>query len=381
MPSKGERKRNWLFTCFMLEKADFWAQLTDLELADMTVIYLCCQHEECPTTKKKHLQGYVEFSKSYARSQVQKLLGIPKQHCEARKGSRHSAREYCLKEDNEETRSAHPKWFNLGDKGCRLPGTTPVEKGTWRDKAQGDRTKLAQIYSKIKGGAKNGEILEEFPDEFIKFHRGIAKVRATLSEPLLNQYIPDMQIVVYWGPTRSKKTSRVFSENGPENCYKPVYSKEKFWFDNYSGQRVLLIDEFIGQLPFSYMQGILDHYHQTVQVKGACVTSMWTKIYITSNISPHLWYNGWLDVPQGVQDSFIERITEVIECKRARGHKRKTWGDLGVTTAVPAPLEVLDEDNMQPRVDQFMDARMACSYVKKYFEKNPPQGIQREDTF
>lgn len=61
--------------------------------------YFIAGKETCPTTAKEHLQGYVEFTKPQRLTGVKKNLGDTTVHCEARRGTREQARDYCKKED------------------------------------------------------------------------------------------------------------------------------------------------------------------------------------------------------------------------------------------------------------------------------------------
>lgn len=61
--------------------------------------YFVAQLEVCPSTQKKHWQGYLEVTKKMRFSMVKKLLEEPTAHLEPRWGTQAQAIEYCTKMD------------------------------------------------------------------------------------------------------------------------------------------------------------------------------------------------------------------------------------------------------------------------------------------
>lgn len=56
------------------------------------VKYMIAQVEECPTTKRCHVQGYVELKEPMTILQVKKILHDDAMHLEKRKGEPHEVR-------------------------------------------------------------------------------------------------------------------------------------------------------------------------------------------------------------------------------------------------------------------------------------------------
>lgn len=59
--------------------------------------YFIYQFEICPSTKKRHLQGYVKFTRSIRISAAKKLLNMPQAHLERCKGNHQECINYCSK--------------------------------------------------------------------------------------------------------------------------------------------------------------------------------------------------------------------------------------------------------------------------------------------
>lgn len=96
---KNVQRRHWVYTLWLANDASE----DDAEATARTIFnhkyirYACCQAERPGGIGTRiHLQGYVEFSKSYRLSEVKKHLGYPKMHLETREGSRADARNYCI---------------------------------------------------------------------------------------------------------------------------------------------------------------------------------------------------------------------------------------------------------------------------------------------
>lgn len=303
-----------------------------LDLDDLQIRSATFQLE--PTKKGGvHVQAYFEFYVKLRITQVKQRLQDNTLHSEQRKGTRHQARDYCLKDDSPFFAVNYPEW---ADHGHRIPGTEPVQLGTFRCK-QGHRTDLDQVTDAIKDGKSEAEIFEACPSQYIKYSTGIRRARNLKGRSRLNKYHP-ITVHVLWGDTRSNKTRTVLDKYGPQNVYTPIYSAsaQKFWFNDYDGQKILLINEFYGQARTAIMQQLLDHYRMSVESKGDTVISNWDKIYITSNIHPKDWYNSWANIPDKVQESFIERIS-TIKFMKSRKKIKKTWDDIPEVEAPVLP--------------------------------------------
>lgn len=119
---------------------------------------------------------------------------------------------------------------------------------------------------------------------------------------------------VIHGDTRSGKTRYIYTKHGCHNVFTvKVNSSGKLWFDGYNGQKVLLLNEFYGQLRAGALLDLLDNYRQTIEVKGSSTVSNWDTVYITSNCSPTHWYNYYENIPLKVEQAIFARIDSITE--------------------------------------------------------------------
>jgi len=68
------------------------------------------------------------------------------------------------------------------------------------------------------------------------------------------------------------------------------------WWDGYSGQPVVVIDEFYGWLGYDFLLRLLDRYSFAVETKGGSVSFTSKLVIFTSNKPPSEWYRNIQDL-------------------------------------------------------------------------------------
>lgn len=253
---------------------------------DAKMRYLIYQLEVCPSTGKSHYQCYVELNTAMRPTTFKALIG-GQPHVEYRKGSRDQARSYCMKEDS------------------RIEPY--VEHGTWNT-SQGKRNDLEEIYSQIASGISDATILESHPGQYIRYARGIREARFTFNtRDLSKKRRTELKCVVYWGPTGTGKTRRAFDKGGDSLFCLTKGNSSNVWFDGYTGEQTLLLDDFYGWISYGYLLQLLDIYPIRLEVKGGHTWAAWTRIIITSNKAPTEWY-------QRIDISALERRITKVKC-------------------------------------------------------------------
>lgn len=240
--------------------------------------YLICGIETCPTTNKIHFQCYIELKKPKDLNWLKKN-GLSKAHIEPCKGDQKSNIDYC-------TKSNH--YFEFG---------TP--------KSQGKRTDLETTAKKILNGATLEEIKEESPEMIIKYHKGLQILENMSFKP----EIKEKQIFVHWGVAGGGKSHKVFNDNDINQIYKVKYGNSGTWFDGYDTKKhkVVLFDEFVGQVKLQNLLEYLDKYPVQVEYKGGTKYFQPDKIYICSNKHPKDWYN-WESMKPELKQALYRRI-------------------------------------------------------------------------
>lgn len=223
----------------------------------------------------RHIQGYVEFKKRVRRTAVVKYF--PGAHLEARKGTSEQASTYC-KKDND---------FNES-------GELSV--------AQGSRTDLITLRDRVRAGTSDLELADECFATWCQYGRQLRLYRGLCNPPKMR---PELSVFYLWGAAGTGKTrlSRLDAlQRG--TCW--ISSDPTLqWFDGYSGESSVILDDYRGGAPDSTILRLLDIYEHRVPVKGGFESWNPDRIYITSNADPETLHGE-------VHAAFRRRIKKVI---------------------------------------------------------------------
>lgn len=296
--------RHWTFTSYDLENYEIWKSI---DLTFFQIRFLSYQLELTTTTNKKHIQGYVEFFDQIRMNSVKKRLKAHGLHLEPRKGTRTEARDYSIKD--EVIIRQYPKWASHG---LRVEGTLPVLLGKFRTD-QGHRSDLDTMIAMIKNGARESDLIEYDPKLYMRNYRSMQRMIQLNDNKYEGQFISNMKVHVLYGDPGAGKTRTVYDKHGFENVYAPVHNGTKYWFTDYAGEKILLINEFYGQCPFHFFQDLIDK--RRIRLDGKCQNpiSNWDTIYITTNCHPREWWNSYQSIPSRVIPSFMRRIDSITE--------------------------------------------------------------------
>lgn len=234
---------------------------TDDLFKKLNATYMVYQIEECPETKKLHMQAYCEFANPRSVSGIQKVM--PGVHSEKRKGTSSEAADYCKKNDT--------RYENLG----------PYEFGVRSSNEQGKRSDLEDLKDAINSGKSVEELFDEHFAPMIKYPKGIGQFIT------LKARRRDFQ--THWelhlGEPGTGKTTSVASR------YPGAYWKAaNEWWCDYNGEPVVVLDEFYGYLPFTTLLRLGDSTPLSVQVKGASRQFLASTVIFISNSHPLAWY-------------------------------------------------------------------------------------------
>jgi len=219
--------------------------------------YMIFGFEVCPDTAKKHLQGYHYYSNArlYPNKKWRDLTNLTKNGRDfISNGSPLQNRDYCSK---------------LGD--FWEFGECPK---------QGARTDWEQARSQLHGGSDISSVIEMQP-QLLPCIRSLERYQQLSLRPLNR----DVKVICIIGESGTGK-SRWAYDNHPNLYSKP----EGQWYDGYSGQTTLLLDDYYGEIPYSQFLKILDRYPLQLPVKGGFIYAQYDTIIITSNKHPETWY-------------------------------------------------------------------------------------------
>jgi len=233
-----------------------------------------------------HLQGYLSLSQRKGLAWVKNTIG-DRIHAEVQRGTNQQASDYCKKDGD-------------FDEYGELP------------QGQGKRSDLIDCVAAIKQGKNMRELADEFPSVVLRYGSGVLRLRQ-FSRP--SRTSPP-EIKVFWGPTGTGKTRRVWEFADHEKLW--VHPGNQ-WFDGYDQHPAVLFDDFEGSwFKLSYLLKLLDRYVFQVPVKvgGSRFRALARRLCrpLTRTI-PFMWCRCYTNTKHratssgGVQRLFISRAT------------------------------------------------------------------------
>lgn len=248
-----------------------------------------------------HLQAGLIFDEKHGKRFYTMKKYLPTAYLAKAKGSNYDIKTYCTKED---TRLEQP--FEIGKF---------VEMRT--------RSDMEEFKCALKAGATNSALMEDF------FHivaqiglKNIDVMRTTyLSEEYENK-ARNVEVTFIYGKGGTGKTKSVFKEHGANNVFR-FSNYGQFCFHGYKCQKVLLLDEFTGQLKLQTFNEMTDAYPYSCNTKGGQVSACYEKIYIISNIPYYKIYGMEKQENPDIYETFDRRIHHIFEVDDKGNFKRK----------------------------------------------------------
>ena len=248
--------------------------------------YMIIGREICPDTKNMHFQGYVYFDQKFSLSNIiKKLTNHLGKHPRVKicSGSPYDNIKYCSKDKD---------FYEFGDKP-----------------SQGARNDLNELKDKIFSGEKKvKDILCEDPFMYHQYGRTLEK----LEDVYINKIYRTEMTTCEWiyGKSGTGKSHYAFQDYHPDTHYN-IQTRDALrgWWDGYSGQNVVIINDFRGELTFSELCLLIDKWPYRVSRRNREPREFISKhIIITSCNSP---YDIYADVLQNEDIVQLKRRIEV----------------------------------------------------------------------
>ncbi len=258
-----------------------------------------CMCDEVGEKGTAHTHVFIACNNTIRFSTVKERF--PSARIDASKGTSQENRDYLLKEG---------KWEKDKKKETNLPDTFE-EWGELPNERPGHRTDLADIMEMVKEGATNSEILESNSNILWNASK-IDYIRQVFLLDKFKSVYRNMEVTYIYGETGVGKTRGIMEKHGYENVYM-VSSYKKNPFDGYSGQDILLFDEYRSHFDTAEILRYLDGYPLMLPCRYNDKVACFTKVYITSNIPLEQQYNNLQKDEFESFKSFLRRITYVVE--------------------------------------------------------------------
>lgn len=236
-------------------------------------IYHHSAHEICPTTDLIHVDGYYEYSSSTGprawateNNKFLKTFAVGYGDLQMASGTYGENIDYSEKE------------------GRRIDIVGEPSPG------QGNRSDLKEICDQLGAGTTTTEALVvDHPNLYHQYARTFHK-REDIA--LRKRYRTDMpESIWYYGPTGAGKSHKAFEGYHPDTHY--LWKDDKGWQDGYTGQPIVIINDFRGSIPYNQLLQMCDKWPFFVPRRGRePAPFLASKIIITSSLIPEqVYYN------------------------------------------------------------------------------------------
>lgn len=258
------------------------AQYDNIISQSSNVRYLIVAKEVGEQNQTPHLQMYCEFNSGGGKTQsaIKKFFNIKELHIEQRKGTPKQASDYCQYAD-------YP--------ACQIENTEFSIFGEITQ--QGTRTDWAIAIADLEQGVSVKDVIKSQP-ALGHSYRALVGLRHEFQQSIHRE----INVIVYYGDSGTGKSRAAFLADA--NLFnKP----DGNWWDGYSSQETILLDDFYGDIPYSQLLKVLDRYPYSVPIKGGFAGARWSTVYITSNKPPKRWYH------HGLTPALKRRLTTVYK--------------------------------------------------------------------
>lgn len=277
--NKTKCTRLWWFTQFDLE-FDYQKCIDET-----CATYIAYAEEECPTTGRKHHQGWVYWADA-RRSFKGCNKDLGKAKCGPCDGTLQQNDDYCSKEGSLVTFGVKPQ--------------------------QGKRTDLLELTEDIMSRKRTvDQITVEQPMAYHQYGRTLTRLEDIA---LRKRFRTEMTKGLWlWGKTGVGKSHRAFEGFSPDTHY--VFPNDGGWWDGYAGQETVIFNEFRGGIAFGEMLDLVDKWPKTVARRGREPAPFLAKqIIVTSSMSPQEVYSGVCNsherLDQLLRRFTVERLTQ-----------------------------------------------------------------------
>lgn len=265
MAAQASSAKRWCFTINNPSDDDrFWENAEQQEQLEYLIVQQEVGEEGTP-----HYQGFLILKRKNRLTWLKSNMNS-RAHWEKARGTDKQAADYCRKDDT------HPEGslrFELGE----LKG-----EGKRRGRDALEEAVIEEVEDLKKGFKPAGDI-----DAQVLARPGFLAAYNVLTADLLGPYRPNLKIITMVAPPGTGKSfaiNTLFPKAG-----RAIMGNGGTWFAN-PCSRVMVFEEFAGQIQLQKMLKYLDPYPMALEIKGGMRPAMYETVIITSNTRPDGWY-------------------------------------------------------------------------------------------
>lgn len=261
-----------------------------------------CLCEEIATTGTHHFHGFF-YSKSPKRFSTIKRL-FETAHIEKAYASCKVNRDYLLKEG---------KWEDDHKADTKVKGSFR-EEGILPSERDEKHPEQSLLIERIKEGASTIEVVEEFP-QYAMQTRNIDELRVAYCGGISKDGVRDLTVIYIKTPDDMDRISLVYSKHSFRDiCRINNYGGSKgISFDTYKYEKVIVFEDYYGQLPLGSFISYLGKYPVTLPARYGDRQACYNYVYILSSISPEEQYGELRTKNRRLWLRYLKSIDKFIE--------------------------------------------------------------------
>ena len=261
-----------------------------------------CMADEIATTGTYHTHVFFYAPSPSRFSTVKKRFPIA--HIEKAYGSVQENRSYLRKDG---------RWADTDKAETSVPGTFE-EWGEAPPERAEKHPEMFRLVQNIRDGMTTTEIIDDNPAMAFRV-RDIDLLRQTLTAEKYAVENRPLEVSYLYGASGAGKTRSIYQRHDPRDiCRVTNYRGGRgVSFDNYSGQDVLVFEEFHSQIPIEDMLNFLDVYPLHLPARYSDKVACYTTVYITSNIPLSQQYQEVQWDRYETYQAFLRRIHRVVQ--------------------------------------------------------------------
>lgn len=254
--------RRYVFTWNNYPPVEDVHAAADIAVGSGKLDYFCAQEELAPTTGTPHLQGWLYTSTPCRMPAVLKLFKIP--------GYGQMSLKVALKKFTDQQRED----YCTGEQ----PGAGCIIRAGEFPSGQGARTDIAVVTQAIDEGMTRRELAREFPEQFVRYHRGFDAYRSATRQ---DRCIDEFHLFIVSGHPGTGKTTAAMEHFSDAYWYT---SSPGGWAQRYDGETTLVFDEFNGtHIEYNRALSIFSKGKAELYTKGGSEPCMASTAIILSN--------------------------------------------------------------------------------------------------
>lgn len=251
-------------------------------------------------TDNEHTHFLIQHDNQIRKSALLKIM--PYGSIEPQKGSNRQVYEYMLHIDDTSRKNGKIEYFEKDI-------THNIENiNEWLElkNGKGSRNDLVELTQMIEAGASDYEIIQQNKEAYARYNNYILKTRRAIIEQKGKQEREPLKVYYFYGDTGTGKSYTARHNHDRQDIF--VVTDYKNPFDNYKGQKVLVLEEYRSNFNITSLLNYLDHYELELPARYQNNYACYEIVYIISNISPQDQY---LYENEATKKAFYRRITTV----------------------------------------------------------------------